>query len=99
MLDIEAMPCGLLAESSVNRHPERKDQCADADNHQAETKYRRDPMPKSHLHLDRSSINGGNRGTQFYETPATTDLTTGAWTVLVWCETFDVPVAHATPTA
>ena len=41
----------------------------------------------------------GNRGTQFYDTPATTDLTTGAWTVLVWCETFDVPVAHATPTA
>jgi len=40
----------------------------------------------------------GNRGTQFYDTPATTDLTTGAWTVLVWCETFDVPVAHATPT-
>ena len=40
----------------------------------------------------------GNRGTQFYDTPATTDLTTGEWTVLVWCETFDVPVAHATPT-
>ena len=40
----------------------------------------------------------GNRGTQFYDAPPSLDLTTGAWTVLVWCETFDVPVAHASPT-
>jgi hypothetical protein len=39
----------------------------------------------------------GNRGTQYYEVPAGTSLTPGAWTVLVWCETFDVPVAGATP--
>lgn len=39
----------------------------------------------------------GNRGTQFYDAPASVDLGSGAWTVLVWCETFDVPVAHATP--
>jgi len=41
----------------------------------------------------------GNRGTQFYDTPATAELTSGEWTVLVWCETFDVPVAGATPIA
>ena len=29
--------------------------------------------------------------------PGGTDLTGGPWTVLVWCETFDVPVAGATP--
>jgi len=40
----------------------------------------------------------GNRGTQFYEVPAASTFGDGAWTVLVWCETFDVPVAHATPT-
>jgi hypothetical protein len=39
----------------------------------------------------------GNKGTQYYEVPASTDVTTGEWTVLVWCETFDVPVAGATP--
>jgi hypothetical protein len=39
----------------------------------------------------------GNRGTQFYDGKAGIDLSDGAWTVLVWCETFDVPVAHATP--
>jgi len=38
----------------------------------------------------------GNRGTQFYDAPDATGDTT-AWTVLVWCETFDVPVARATP--
>jgi len=39
----------------------------------------------------------GNKGTQYYVVPAGTDLTGGPWTVLVWCETFDVPVAGATP--
>jgi len=39
----------------------------------------------------------GNKGTQYYEVPDDTDLSSGAWTVLVWCETFDVPVAGATP--
>ena len=39
----------------------------------------------------------GNRGTQFYEVPAEIDLTNGAWSVLVWCQTFGVPVANATP--
>ena len=37
----------------------------------------------------------GNQGTQFYAVPAGVDPT--AWTVLVWCRTFAVPVAHATP--
>lgn len=40
----------------------------------------------------------GNRGTQFYDVPTGTDLGEGTWTVLVWCETFDVPVARSTPT-
>jgi hypothetical protein len=39
----------------------------------------------------------GNRGTQFYEVPAGVDLENGPWTVLVWCQTFAVPVAGATP--
>ena len=39
----------------------------------------------------------GNRGTQFYEIPSNVDLAPGRWTVLVWCETFDVPVANSTP--
>ncbi|MGZ8752466.1 MAG: DM13 domain-containing protein [Acidimicrobiia bacterium] len=37
----------------------------------------------------------GNQGTQFYAVPAGVDPT-GA-TVLVWCRSFAVPVAHATP--
>jgi hypothetical protein len=41
----------------------------------------------------------GNKGTQFYDAPSSVDLATGEWTVLVWCETFDVPVANATPSA
>ncbi len=40
----------------------------------------------------------GNRGTQFYEIPDGVDLGNGPWTVLVWCQTFAVPVAGATPT-
>jgi hypothetical protein len=39
----------------------------------------------------------GNRGTQFYDVPAGVDLETGPWTVLVWCQTFAVPVANTTP--
>lgn len=36
------------------------------------------------------------RGNQNYEVPTGVDLTTGTWTVLVWCETFVVEVANAT---
>ena len=39
----------------------------------------------------------GNRGTQFYDVPSSVDITSGPWTVLVWCQTFGVPVANATP--
>ena len=39
----------------------------------------------------------GNRGTQFYDVPAGINLENGPWTVLVWCQTFAVPVAGATP--
>ncbi|MGH9177908.1 MAG: DM13 domain-containing protein [Acidimicrobiales bacterium] len=39
----------------------------------------------------------GNRGTQYYEVPAEVDLGSGPWSVLVWCQTFAVPVATATP--
>jgi hypothetical protein len=39
----------------------------------------------------------GNRGTQYYEVPAGVDLANGTWSVLVWCQTFGVPVANATP--
>jgi hypothetical protein len=38
----------------------------------------------------------GNKGTQFYEVMGPM-LEDGAWTVLVWCDTFAVPVAAATP--
>jgi hypothetical protein len=55
---------------------------------------------------DRRSRNGGTRvddlrgnaGTQFYDVSAEVDLGSGPWTVLVWCQTFGVPVANATPT-
>lgn len=36
------------------------------------------------------------RGNQNYTPPDTVDLTSGTWTVLVWCETFAVEVANAT---
>lgn len=39
----------------------------------------------------------GNRGTQFYDVPAGVNLENGPWTVLVWCQTFAVPVANTTP--
>jgi len=39
----------------------------------------------------------GNSGTQFYDVPAGVDLESGPWTVLIWCQTFGVPVANATP--
>jgi Electron transfer DM13 len=39
----------------------------------------------------------GNRGTQFYAAPEELDVSGDGWTVLVWCETFDVPVANSTP--
>ena len=40
----------------------------------------------------------GNRGTQFYDVPSGTDVGDGPWTVLIWCQTFRVPIAKATPT-
>lgn len=39
------------------------------------------------------------RGNQNYFPPDSVDLTSGTWTVLVWCETFAVEVANATFTA
>lgn len=36
------------------------------------------------------------RGNQNYALPDGVDLSEGTWTVLVWCETFDVEVANAT---
>lgn len=39
----------------------------------------------------------GNAGTQYYEVPAGVTLEEGSWTLLIWCETFGVPVANATP--
>jgi hypothetical protein len=39
----------------------------------------------------------GNKGTQFYAVPGDVAVQQGEWTVLVWCQTFGVPVAAATP--
>jgi hypothetical protein len=39
----------------------------------------------------------GNKGTQYYAVPPGISIGEGEWTVLVWCQTFDVPVAAATP--
>ena len=39
----------------------------------------------------------GNRGTQYYDVPSHIDVGNGEWTVLIWCQTFSVPVASATP--
>ena len=35
----------------------------------------------------------GNQGTQYYEVPGDTINSDEPWTVLVWCEIFDVPIA------
>jgi hypothetical protein len=39
----------------------------------------------------------GNKGTQYSDVPRGVDLASGPWTVLVWCQTFAVPIATATP--
>jgi hypothetical protein len=39
----------------------------------------------------------GNAGTQYYDAPVGLNLEAGPWTVLIWCQTFSVPVANATP--
>jgi hypothetical protein len=38
----------------------------------------------------------GNKGTQYYTVPSAVTVDGGPWTVLVWCQTFGVPVAAAT---
>ncbi|MEM7140111.1 MAG: DM13 domain-containing protein [Actinomycetota bacterium] len=56
---------------------------------------------------DQRGLSGGThvagltaeRGNQNYFPPESVDLTSGTWTVLVWCETFAVEVANATFTA
>ncbi len=39
----------------------------------------------------------GNQGTQYYVVPDEVPIQAAPWTVLIWCETFGVPVANATP--
>jgi hypothetical protein len=39
----------------------------------------------------------GNQGTQYYDVPPELDPSTGAWSVLIWCQTFGVPIATTTP--
>ena len=39
----------------------------------------------------------GNQGTQYYDVPADLAVDEGPWTVLIWCQTFGVPVANSTP--
>jgi electron transfer DM13 len=41
----------------------------------------------------------GNQGTQYYDVPARLAIDEGPWTVLIWCQTFGVPVANSTPLA
>ena len=41
----------------------------------------------------------GNQGTQYYDVPAGIPIDEGPWTVLIWCQTFGVPVAGSTPQA
>jgi hypothetical protein len=50
-------------------------------------------------HRDGTRIDAlrGNKGTQYYDIPQGVAVADGQWTVLVWCEIFDVPVANATP--
>lgn len=37
----------------------------------------------------------GNKGTQYYDVPAGIPVGDGEWTVLIWCQVFDVPIANA----
>ena len=67
------------------------------------------PGPDYDLYIvpgaDRKDTKGGirlgdlraNRGTQFYDVAAGVNLENGSWSMLVWCQTFAVPVANATP--
>jgi hypothetical protein len=64
--------------------------------------------PALHVYLvpgaDQRGTGGGvyvaaltaERGNQNYTPPDGVDITTGTWTVLVWCDTFTVEVANAT---
>jgi hypothetical protein len=57
------------------------------------------PGPDREDHDDGTRLDDlrGNQGTQFYDVGGEADLEDGDWTVLIWCQTFAVPVAHATP--
>ncbi|MEY2569923.1 MAG: hypothetical protein QOE63_273 [Acidimicrobiaceae bacterium] len=58
------------------------------------------PGPDRHDHDRGTRLDAlrGNKGTQYYGVPDGLAVDQGPWTVLVWCETFDVPVANASPT-